>query len=395
MEETLAEVALDLSGRPAFVFNVAFPSKKIGGFDVELVHESLRSFANAAKMNLHVNVRYGGNSHHVSEAIFKALAKALRQAMAVDERGRSGAINKGDVGGVRGEGEERALEVEGECEGEAGVVLFVAFGGGVVVVVAEVELQADAARDLREFDGVGGVGGELIAFVVGDGDGVEGVFSESAAGVDDVFGAEAGEGVEVGGGVSVEEPFVDERGSDAAVELEFFPLEEKVTGADGGGGAEGNIFDGVVEFVIFAEGVPAFGGVKPGEDAAVDGVERGLVGGLDTVDSLVIALHGEGEFLGLGVVFEVRFEGVGGGIGIAGGVGDAEGELIFPMGADGEIPGFEIKVIGLGGDGHCGWGGRRGGYSGDAGGRGRGFGFAPAGAVVDGGDEGGVRVALR
>jgi imidazoleglycerol-phosphate dehydratase len=86
MEDTLAHVALDLSGRPAFVFNVKFPSKKIGGFDVELVHESLRSLANAAKMNLHVNVPYGGNAHHVAEAIFKALAKALRQAIAVDER---------------------------------------------------------------------------------------------------------------------------------------------------------------------------------------------------------------------------------------------------------------------------------------------------------------------
>ena len=86
MEETLAHVALDLSGRPAFVFNVTFPSEKIGGFDVELVHESLRSLANAAKMNLHVNVPYGGNAHHVAEAIFKALAKALRQAVAVDER---------------------------------------------------------------------------------------------------------------------------------------------------------------------------------------------------------------------------------------------------------------------------------------------------------------------
>jgi imidazoleglycerol-phosphate dehydratase len=86
MEETLAQVALDLSGRPAFVFNVMFPSKKIGTFDVELVHEALRSFANTAKMNLHVNVPYGGNSHHVAEAVFKALAKALRQAVAVDGR---------------------------------------------------------------------------------------------------------------------------------------------------------------------------------------------------------------------------------------------------------------------------------------------------------------------
>lgn len=86
MEDTLAEVALDLSGRPAFVFNVTFPSKKIGQFDVELVHESLRSLANAAKMNLHINVRYGSNSHHIAEAIFKALAKSLRQAIATDPR---------------------------------------------------------------------------------------------------------------------------------------------------------------------------------------------------------------------------------------------------------------------------------------------------------------------
>src|SRR4051794_32269504 len=84
MEDALANVALDLCGRPAFVFNVAFPSKKIKAFDVELIAESLRSLANTGKMNLHVNVPYGNNSHHIAEAIFKALAKALRQAVAVD-----------------------------------------------------------------------------------------------------------------------------------------------------------------------------------------------------------------------------------------------------------------------------------------------------------------------
>jgi len=86
MEDTLANVALDLSGRAALVFNVNFPSKKIKTFDVELIHESLRSLANTAKMNLHVNVPYGSNSHHIAEAIFKALAKALRQAIAEDPR---------------------------------------------------------------------------------------------------------------------------------------------------------------------------------------------------------------------------------------------------------------------------------------------------------------------
>lgn len=86
MEDTLANVALDLCGRPAFVFNVTFPTPRVGDFDIELVHEALRSFANTAKMNLHVNVPYGTNSHHVAEAIFKALAKALRQAISHDPR---------------------------------------------------------------------------------------------------------------------------------------------------------------------------------------------------------------------------------------------------------------------------------------------------------------------
>lgn len=86
MEDSLATVALDLSGRPAFVSNAAFPSKKIKTFDVELLAESLRSFANTAKMNLHVNVPYGSNSHHIAEAIFKALAKSLRQAITTDPR---------------------------------------------------------------------------------------------------------------------------------------------------------------------------------------------------------------------------------------------------------------------------------------------------------------------
>jgi imidazoleglycerol-phosphate dehydratase len=86
MEDALANVSLDLCGRPAFVFNVKFPSKKIKTFDVELIHESLRSLSNTAKMNLHVNVPYGDNSHHIAEAIFKSLAKALRHAISTDPR---------------------------------------------------------------------------------------------------------------------------------------------------------------------------------------------------------------------------------------------------------------------------------------------------------------------
>ncbi|MGC8624597.1 MAG: imidazoleglycerol-phosphate dehydratase HisB [Phycisphaerae bacterium] len=95
MEDTLANVALDLSGRPAFVFNARFPTPKIGEFDVELVPESLRSLANTAGMNLHINVPYGTNSHHIAEAIFKALAKSLRQAVAIDPRSHDIPSTKG------------------------------------------------------------------------------------------------------------------------------------------------------------------------------------------------------------------------------------------------------------------------------------------------------------
>lgn len=86
MDDSLAQVALDLSGRGALVFNAAFPSDKAGEFDLELVEEFFRAFAHNAGMNLHINVPYGRNSHHVAEAIFKALAKALDQAVQLDPR---------------------------------------------------------------------------------------------------------------------------------------------------------------------------------------------------------------------------------------------------------------------------------------------------------------------
>ncbi len=95
MEDSLANVALDFSGRPAFVFNVRFPTPKIGDFDVELVPETLRSLANTAGMNLHINVPYGTNSHHIAEGIYKALAKALRQAVTLDPRGTGIPSTKG------------------------------------------------------------------------------------------------------------------------------------------------------------------------------------------------------------------------------------------------------------------------------------------------------------
>jgi len=83
MEDALANVALDLSGRPFCAYKAEYRTEKIGDFDVECIEEFLRSFANAAKLNLHVNVPYGTNSHHIAEAIFKALGQAVRQAVRI------------------------------------------------------------------------------------------------------------------------------------------------------------------------------------------------------------------------------------------------------------------------------------------------------------------------
>ncbi len=83
MEDSLANVALDLSGRASFVYNVNYRTDKIGDFDVECIEEMLRSFSNNGKFNLHINVPYGTNSHHIAEAIFKALGLALGQAVKV------------------------------------------------------------------------------------------------------------------------------------------------------------------------------------------------------------------------------------------------------------------------------------------------------------------------
>ncbi|MBI1921241.1 MAG: imidazoleglycerol-phosphate dehydratase HisB [Geobacter sp.] len=86
MDETLAEVAVDLSGRPYMVYNASLPRVKIGEFDVELAREFFQAFANNLGANLHVNVRYGDNVHHVLEACFKACARALDQATQLDPR---------------------------------------------------------------------------------------------------------------------------------------------------------------------------------------------------------------------------------------------------------------------------------------------------------------------
>ncbi|MHC4622778.1 MAG: imidazoleglycerol-phosphate dehydratase HisB [Planctomycetota bacterium] len=83
MEETMANVSIDLSGRASCVYNVEYRTDKIGDFDVECLEEMLRSFSNNGKFNLHVNVPYGANSHHIAEATFKALGQALGAAVKI------------------------------------------------------------------------------------------------------------------------------------------------------------------------------------------------------------------------------------------------------------------------------------------------------------------------
>ena len=96
MEEALANVSVDLSGRPAVVFNVRFTGDKIGTFDTQLVEEFLRRLAVTGAISLHINVPYGTNDHHIAEAIFKAFAQALAQAKAIDP------ARKGDIPSTKG-----------------------------------------------------------------------------------------------------------------------------------------------------------------------------------------------------------------------------------------------------------------------------------------------------
>lgn len=83
MDEALARVSVDLSGRSALVFDATFPNAKIGTFDTALVEEFLTALANNGRFNCHVEVPHGRNSHHIAEAVFKALGRALRHAVSV------------------------------------------------------------------------------------------------------------------------------------------------------------------------------------------------------------------------------------------------------------------------------------------------------------------------
>jgi imidazoleglycerol-phosphate dehydratase len=99
MDETLATVAVDLSGRYALAFRADIPAAKIGDFDSELIEEFWNAFAGNALCNLHILVHYGRNSHHISEAIFKATARALRMALESDPRMTGIPSTKGSLEG--------------------------------------------------------------------------------------------------------------------------------------------------------------------------------------------------------------------------------------------------------------------------------------------------------
>lgn len=99
MEETLVTSAVDLSGRMAFVYKVDFPTEKIGDFDTQLVQEFWTAVSSNALMNLHLLLHHGTNSHHISEAVFKSTARALRMAVAIDPRQQGVPSSKGTLHG--------------------------------------------------------------------------------------------------------------------------------------------------------------------------------------------------------------------------------------------------------------------------------------------------------
>jgi len=94
-DDCLAFTAIDLSGRPYFVFRADMPKSKVGEFDVELAEEFFKSFANNLGCNLHIELKYGSNLHHSVEAMFKAAGRALDLASAIDPR-------SGDVPSTKG-----------------------------------------------------------------------------------------------------------------------------------------------------------------------------------------------------------------------------------------------------------------------------------------------------
>jgi imidazoleglycerol-phosphate dehydratase len=99
MDEARASCAIDISGRPFTLFEAALPPGATGGFEHELTEEFFRALANAAKLTLHLRVQAGSNAHHMIEAAFKAFARALRVAVALDPTERGVPSTKGTLTG--------------------------------------------------------------------------------------------------------------------------------------------------------------------------------------------------------------------------------------------------------------------------------------------------------
>jgi imidazoleglycerol-phosphate dehydratase len=97
MDDALAAVTIDLSNRPFLVYNVFCPTYTAGAFSIDLAREFFRAFATRGGMNLHINLSYGENEHHIIEAMFKATGRALKQATALDKRITSVRSTKGTL----------------------------------------------------------------------------------------------------------------------------------------------------------------------------------------------------------------------------------------------------------------------------------------------------------
>lgn len=96
MDEALASVSLDISGRPYFVYKVEFPKKsKLKDFDPDLIEDFLQAFVSSSSITLHITVLYGRNIHHIIEAVFKGLGRALREAVSVNRKIKSIPTTKG------------------------------------------------------------------------------------------------------------------------------------------------------------------------------------------------------------------------------------------------------------------------------------------------------------
>ena len=96
-DDTLAFASVDLSGRPYLVYRAKVPKSKVGEFDLELGEEFFKSFSNTLMCNLHIELKYGDNLHHMIEAIFKAVGRALDKASAVDKRSADVPSTKGKL----------------------------------------------------------------------------------------------------------------------------------------------------------------------------------------------------------------------------------------------------------------------------------------------------------